>query len=97
MNDFQRISVLNKSSEELAVEDRKCVSHKRIYQYVWKDKKAGGYLYTHLRHKRRRYRKRGNAKSVEELFNPHYTLTNLKGKPKSEELFYSQENQALLI
>jgi len=44
------------------VEGRECVSHERIYQYVWKDKKAGGNLHTHLRHKGRRYRKRGNAK-----------------------------------
>jgi IS30 family transposase len=33
-----------------------------IYQYVWKDKKEGVNLYTHLRHKGRKYRKRGNAK-----------------------------------
>jgi IS30 family transposase len=44
------------------VEGRECVSHERIYQYVWKDKKAGGHLHTHLRHKGRRYRKRGNDK-----------------------------------
>lgn len=49
-------------SGRAVVEGRKCVSHERIYQYVWKDKKAGGDLYTHLRHKGRRYRKRGNAK-----------------------------------
>jgi hypothetical protein len=29
--------------------------------------------------------------------NPDYSLTNLKGKSKSEELFYSQENQARLF
>ncbi len=44
------------------VEGRECVSHERIYQYVWKNKKGGGDFYTHLRHKGRRYRKRGNAK-----------------------------------
>jgi len=49
-------------SGRAVVEGRECVSHERIYQYVWKDKKAGGDLYTHLRHKGRRYRKRGNAK-----------------------------------
>ena len=49
-------------SGRAVVESRECVSHERIYQYVWKDKKAGGDLYTHLRHKGRRYRKRGNAK-----------------------------------
>jgi len=40
----------------------KCVSHESIYQYVWKDKKAGGDLYQHLRNKGKRYRKRGSSK-----------------------------------
>ena len=39
-----------------------CVSHERIYQYVWKDKKAKGCLFIHLRRKGRKYRKRGAAK-----------------------------------
>jgi len=39
-----------------------CVSHERIYQYVWQDKKKGGNLHFHLRHKGRKYRKRGAAK-----------------------------------
>lgn len=38
------------------------VSHERIYQYVWADKRLGGDLHTHLRRKCRRYRKRGAAK-----------------------------------
>ena len=41
-----------------------CVSAERIYQYVWWDKKEGGSLHTHLRHKGRKYRKRGNAKDT---------------------------------
>jgi len=39
-----------------------CVSHERIYQYVWKDKKQGGALYLQLRTEGKRYRKRGAAK-----------------------------------
>ena len=39
-----------------------CVSHERIYQYVWKDKKDKGSLYLHLRRKGRKYRKRGSVK-----------------------------------
>ena len=39
-----------------------CVSHERIYQHVWADKKRGGDLYTHLRRKGRKYRKRGAGK-----------------------------------
>lgn len=38
------------------------VSHERIYQFVWHDKKQGGSLYTHLRHRGRRRRKRANGK-----------------------------------
>lgn len=39
-----------------------CVSHERIYQHVWADKKHGGNLYTHLRRRGRKYRKRGAGK-----------------------------------
>ena len=62
--------LLNKdySPEQIAgrtkIEKKPCVSTERIYQYVWKDKKDGGNLYTHLRHKGRKYRKRGNAKDT---------------------------------
>lgn len=42
--------------------DMPCVSHERIYQYVWKDKRAGGTLYKHLRRKGRKYQKRGSSK-----------------------------------
>ncbi len=42
-----------------------CVSHERIYQHVWQDKKQAGLLHTHLRRKGRKYRKRGNAKTPE--------------------------------
>lgn len=39
-----------------------CVSHERIYQHIWENKKNDGTLYSHLRHQGRRYRKRGNSK-----------------------------------
>ena len=39
-----------------------CVSHETIYQYLWQEKRKGGYLYNQLRRKGRRYRKRGNNK-----------------------------------
>ena len=35
------------------------VSHETIYQWIWRDKKYGGDLYKHLRHKGRKYRRRG--------------------------------------
>lgn len=43
-------------------EGKACVSHERIYQYIWKNKKEGGDLYKKLRTKGKRYRKRGNKK-----------------------------------
>lgn len=43
-------------------EGRPCLSHESIYQKIWRDKKQKGDLYTHLRHKGRKYRKRGSAK-----------------------------------
>ena len=36
------------------------VSHETIYKYVWEDKKKGGLLYKHLRHKGKKYNKRGS-------------------------------------
>ena len=38
------------------------VSHESIYQFIWLDKKNKGDLYTHIRRKGRRYRKRGSSK-----------------------------------
>lgn len=46
----------------LKKENRATVSVERIYQHIWKDKRAGGVLYTHLRRKGRRNRKRGSSK-----------------------------------
>lgn len=34
------------------------ISHERIYQFILEDKQQGGQLYTHLRHQRKKYRKR---------------------------------------
>lgn len=41
---------------------KKCVSHERIYQFIWSDKRKGGQLFHHLRQKERRHRKRANSK-----------------------------------
>ncbi|MDZ4204281.1 MAG: IS30 family transposase [Bacteroidales bacterium] len=54
------------SPEQIAgrakLEGKPCVSHERIYQYVWQTKKNGDTLHLHLRRKGRKYRKRGAAK-----------------------------------
>jgi IS30 family transposase len=34
------------------------ISHERIYQHIWADKKKGGKLYVHLRHRAKKYNKR---------------------------------------
>lgn len=41
-----------------------CVSHERIYQFIWSNKELGGDLYTHLRRRARRYQKRVNGKTT---------------------------------
>jgi len=41
-----------------------CVSHERIYQHIWEDKKKKGRLHSHLRRQGRKYRKRGNKKDT---------------------------------
>jgi len=41
---------------------KQCVSHERIYQHIWHNKRHGGDLHTHLRTHGKRYRKRGQAK-----------------------------------
>jgi IS30 family transposase len=57
----------DKFSPEQIVGDAKkagisIVSHERIYQYVWADKKAGGKLHKNLRNRGKRNRKRGSLK-----------------------------------
>lgn len=44
-----------------------CVSHETIYQFIWKDKKAGGRLFKHLRNNGKKYRKRGQRKDTRGL------------------------------
>lgn len=41
-----------------------CVSHERIYQHIWEDKKQKGELHLHLRRQGRKYRKRGSEKDT---------------------------------
>lgn len=46
-------------SEALLRDGTGQVSHETIYQHIYRDKKAGGKLHTHLRHRCKSYRKRG--------------------------------------
>ena len=53
------------SPEQIAgrLKKDKCltVSHETIYQHIYKDRKKGGYLYKHLRHKGKKYNRRSKA------------------------------------
>lgn len=47
------------------LEDRETlISHESIYLHVWKNKREGGDLYTHLRRQGKKYDKRRNGKST---------------------------------
>ena len=41
----------------------KSISHETIYRFIWKDKHDGGVLYKQLRHRGKKYNKRGSSKS----------------------------------
>lgn len=46
------------------------VSHERIYQFIWEDKRLGGILYKYLRTGDRKYRKRyGSGKAIRGIVN----------------------------
>lgn len=55
-NDFSPEQIAGRAK----LEGVTCVSHEIIYQYIWVDKRKKGDLHTHLRHKGRKYQKRGN-------------------------------------
>lgn len=59
-----------------AMEGKEVVSHERIYQYVWKDKRSGGKLYKHLRTKGKRYRKRAHSKDNRGLLSNRIDISN---------------------
>lgn len=46
----------------LKLEGQLSISHETIYLHIWRDKKAGGTLYTHLRGSRKKRRKRWGKK-----------------------------------
>jgi IS30 family transposase len=48
----------------MLTEKKVLISHERIYQHVWKDKRQGGDLYKHLRCQGKKYDKRRNGKST---------------------------------
>jgi IS30 family transposase len=71
------------SPEQIAgrakLEGRPCVSPESIYQFVWENKKQGGKLYTHLRNRGKRYRRRGSAKDSRGILK---NRTGIKERPQ---------------
>jgi IS30 family transposase len=63
--DFQQVNALlaeqyspEQVSGALRREEALFISHETIYHHVWKDKREGGWLYTHLRGAQKQHRKR---------------------------------------
>ena len=50
-------------SGRLKEKDIASISHEAIYQYIWKNKRAGGSLYKNLRHSGKKYNKRSSGKA----------------------------------
>lgn len=48
----------------LLTDQEQLISHESIYLYIWKNKRAGGDLYTHLQRQGKKYDKRRNGKST---------------------------------
>jgi IS30 family transposase len=61
-------------SGRLKLESIYSISHETIYQHVWNEKKKGGTLFTHLRRKGRKYRKRGNSKDTRGIIKDRITI-----------------------
>lgn len=55
--DYSPVQIVGRAK----IEGLSCVSAERIYQFIWKDKKAGGSHYEHLRTQGKKYAKRGNT------------------------------------
>ena len=63
------------------------VSHERIYQYIWQDKRQGGELYKHLRRNGRKYRKRGCAKDFRGIIKDRVSIENRPAEVDAKKRF----------
>jgi len=63
----RRLEETQASPEQIAgrlkLEGLTSISHESIYRFIWKDKACGGNLYMHLRHRAKKYNKRGSKKA----------------------------------
>jgi IS30 family transposase len=62
-----------------------CISHETIYQYIWYDKRKGGRIFEHLRHSRKRRRKR---------YGSHDSRGVMRGKRALDERPISAQNRS---
>lgn len=76
----QVVGMLKKQGNEV-------VSVERIYQHIWKDKKASGTLYMHLRRQGRRYRKRGSSKDHRGLIKNRISIDQRPPEVEKRERF----------
>jgi transposase, IS30 family len=63
------------------------VSVERIYQFIWLDKKRKGTLYKFLRHKGRRYRKRGSDKDDRGVLKNRVNISQRPAEAERKDLF----------
>ena len=59
----------------LKKDNKASVSHERIYQFIWSDKKNKGHYYKHLRNRGKRYRKRGAKKDSRGLISNRIAIS----------------------
>lgn len=90
--DYSPIQIVGRAKKDGLI----CVSHERIYQHIWWDKKQNGDLYLHLRNGRKRYRKRGAEKDKRGQI-PN--KVNIKERPKEVEdrLYFGDFEVDLII
>jgi len=72
------------------------VSHESLYQFIWNDKRQGGMLYTHLRHKGRKYRKRGALKDKRGIIKNRVTIDQRPAVVDRKERFGDLESDTII-
>jgi len=67
------------------------VSHEWIYQYIWEDKKNGGKLYKHLRHKKKYHKRSARGDNRGKIPNK----TSIEDRPECQNI--STPNEILVL
>ena len=80
----------------LKKEKQAVVSTERIYQHIWTDKKTGGNLYTQLRTRGKRYRKRGNLKDKRGLIKNRISIKERPAEVELKERFGDLEIDTII-